>query len=122
VGKDDGVPQLDQQGQPIVDPNTGEPAWQIEPGAKAEKAERISEHMTYQLTEEDVGWEDDMDTLLMQLPIIGDVVKKVRRGEDTPAVSEMIPALDFVVNQNTKSLKTCPRMTHRLRLYPYEIE
>lgn len=122
VGKDEGVPKLDEQGQPVVDQQSGEPEWEIEPGAKAEKAERISEHMSYQLREEDVGWEDDMDTLLMQLPIVGDVVKKVYRGEDTPAVSEMLSALDFVVNQNTKSLDKCPRMTHRFRLYPYEID
>lgn len=122
IGNDEGEPEIDPQtGQQAVDQQTGKPVWKVEPNAKAEKAERIAEYMSYQLTDEMSGWQADTDVLLMQLPIIGDVVKKVYYT-DEGVVSEMIPALDFVVNQSTKSLKKCPRMTHRFRLYPYEIE
>src|SRR3990167_2689445 len=78
IGSDDGKPQVNPAtGQPAVDPTTGQPAWEVEPGAKREKAERISRHMSYQLTEEMDEWEEDTDTLLMQLPIVGTAFRKV---------------------------------------------
>lgn len=124
-GSDDGVPAVDQNGQPIAIPNpqTGElePQWQKEPGAKAAKAERVKKYMDNYILRKMDGWERDTDTLLMQLPIIGDVVKKVYPS-DKVCASEMISAFDFVVNQKTRSLSKCPRMTHVLRLYPHEIE
>ena len=68
-------------------------------------------------------WEHDMDVLLYQLPVMGSVFKK--SFWDSPRVtnkSEMISALDLVVNSDTKDLHSCPRISHRFSLYPYEIE
>lgn len=45
-------------------------------GSKQEKAERIGTYMSYQVMKEIKGWEEDMDKLLMMLPICGTVFKK----------------------------------------------
>lgn len=92
-------------------------------GAKRSKADRVSKHMSYQLSTEMPEWEEDTDTLLHQLPIVGCAFRKVfydpvlKRNR-----SEMVSALDFVVNQKTRSLDTVPRATHIFTLYPHEIE
>lgn len=120
IGSDEGVPKLDEMGQPVVDPESGEPQWEVEPGAKAAQAERISDHMSYQLLEEMDGWEEDTDTLLIQLPIVGTAFRKVYRGDDKNC-AELVSGLDLVVNKKTKSLRTVPRATQKLTFYPYQI-
>lgn len=129
VGNDDGVPEIDPAtGQPAIQPPMEEgaeptPIWKVEPGAKAEKAKRISEHMSYQLMEEMEEWEGDTDTLLIQLPIVGTAFRKVYWDETaTRPRSEMIPAIDLVVNQAVRSLEEAPRITQKLMRYPNEIE
>ncbi len=123
VGDDGGIPTMGPDGQPAIDPQTGEPQWQTKPGEKKSKADRISKHMSYQLINEMPEWEEDTDVLLGQVPIVGCAFRKVfydsilRRNR-----SEMVPALDFVVHQKTRSLETVPRMTQIFDLYPHEIE
>src|SRR3990167_11330740 len=136
VGNDDGVPQKGPDGQPMPmrgpdgQPVLGpdgqpQPMWEEgkEPGAKREKAERISRHMSYQLTEEMDEWEEDTDTLLMQLPIVGTAFRKVYfDGTLGRNKSEMVSGLDVVVNRATRALETAPRITHKLKRYPIEIQ
>jgi len=45
-------------------------------GLKAERARRVSLHLSYQVTEEMEDWEEDMDRLLLVLPITGTAFKK----------------------------------------------
>jgi len=79
--------------------------------------------MSYQLLDEMEEWEGETDKLLHVLPIVGCAFRKsyfspsLRRN-----VSELILPDDFVVHYYTKSLATCPRATHVIRLHPYEIE
>ncbi len=123
VGDDSGVPMMGEDGQPVVDEQTGEPQYQIKPGAKRNKAERIAQHMSYQLTNEMPEWEEDTDMMLHQIPIVGCAFRKVWR--DTVwnrNRAEMIPAQDFVVHSTTRSLDTVPRMTQIFELYPHEID
>jgi chaperonin GroES len=40
-------------------------------GMKADKAQRLADHMNYQLLVDMPDWEEEMDKLLVQLPIIG---------------------------------------------------
>ena len=92
-------------------------------GQKRQRAERVSEHMSYQLMEEMVEWEGDTDTLLMQVPIVGDAFRKVYYDASLGRNrSEMVPAVDLIVNQSVRSLEEAPRVTHRLMRYPQEIE
>lgn len=92
-------------------------------GLKQARADRVSLHMSYQLLKEMDGWEDGVDMLVHQAPVVGDAFKKVYRDvENDKNCSEMVPAMNVVVNQNTKSLDVVPRITHEISLYPYQIE
>ena len=123
-GEDKGVPELDPEtGGPMQNPETGEPVWQIPPGAKRRRADRIGEHMSWQLLEEQPEWESDTDTMLAILAIVG---CEFRKTYYDPAmgrnVSCRISAKNLVINYWAKSMQTAPRITERIYLYPYEIK
>lgn len=92
-------------------------------GKKQARADRVGRHMSYQLLDEMEEWEEDTDRMLHMLPIIGCVFKKTYYdpllGRNC---SVLINPKDFVVNYWTKSLLSCPRMTHVCSYYPHEIE
>jgi chaperonin GroES len=92
-------------------------------GSKAESADNVSQHMSYQLLYEVDGWEASVDTSLHQIPIIGCAFRKVYEDSSQACGyrDDLVSAFDFVVNQSTKSLKTVPRSTHVFQLYPHEI-
>jgi len=72
---------------------------------KAERAERISDHMSYQLTEEMPNWEADTDKLLLMLPIVGTMFKEVYWNEvDKRPSDDLLMPDEIVVNKNAKSL------------------
>jgi chaperonin GroES len=96
LGSDAGIPIKDDNGDPRVDPMSGEPLWEQKPGAKREKADRVSKHMSYQLMNEMTEWEEDTDVLLHHIPIIGCAFRKVYRSESLGRnKSEMIPAITW---------------------------
>lgn len=94
---------------------TGRVIGNDELGDKKLKAERISAHMSYQLLEEMIGWEEGMDRLLITLPYTGTEFKKTyfdsRLGRN---VSEHIFAKDLVVNYHAKTLDLASRITEIL--------
>lgn len=81
-------------------------------GEKAQRAWRISRHMSWQCLEEMEDWDENMDKLLLILPITGTVFKKIyfdsskQRNE-----SKLIMPTDLVVNYWTKDLNTSERVT-----------
>lgn len=82
-------------------------------GKKAERAQRIEDHMSYQLLEEDENWESEMDRVLITQPIVGCAFKKSFFDPILQHnVSEYILAKDLVVNYWTKHLDTAPRVSH----------
>jgi chaperonin GroES len=107
----DGAPQ-DQQ-------------WLIPPGAKRARGDRVSRHMSYQLTEEMEDWEEQTDKMLHIIPIVGCAFRKVWFDPHLDRNrSEVVQAKDLVVNYSARSLETAPRITHEgpaQALYPYEI-
>ena len=84
-------------------------------GEKAERASRISQHMSWQVLEEDEDWEEQMDRLLIALPIEGCEFKKSwfdpLRGHN---VSQWVRPEDLVVPYYTTSLDDATRITHVL--------
>lgn len=123
LGNDDGIPNKDETGEPLLDPLSGEPVWAMKPGVKRAKAERVSRHMSYQLLTEMEEWEEDTDVLLHHIPIVGCAFRKVWRSEELGRnKSEMIPAIHLVVNNSVRNLEEAPRVTHEIMLYPQEIE
>jgi chaperonin GroES len=123
VGNDSGVPMLDDNNEPRLDPVSGEPLWLKKPGEKRGKADRVSKHMSYQLLNEMPEWEEDTDILLHHLPIVGCAFRKAWRSETMERnKSEMVPAKHLIVNNKCRSLDEAPAVTHEIFLYEQDIE
>jgi len=81
-------------------------------GEKARRAIRISKHMSFQVMEEMEEWDEEMDRLLITLPIAGTVFKKTYYDpEKERNVSCVVMPKDMVVNYWAKSLEDCERTT-----------
>jgi len=81
-------------------------------GEKTKRAIRISKHMSYQLLEEMTEWEEQMDKLLVILPIAGTVFKKTYFDNiKARNVSSLVMPKDLVVNYWTKSIEDSERIT-----------
>jgi chaperonin GroES len=86
-------------------------------GMRSGKAERISTFMSYQLLNDMENWEDDMDKLLVMLPIIGTVFKKTYySGLKKKIISELILPKNIVVNYWAKSLDTAERISEIIQM------
>jgi len=91
-------------------------------GQKAARAERVSKTMSWQCLEEMKGWDEETDKLTMVVPIVGMAFKKTYFDKTAGRnVSELVLAEDLVFNYSAKSFDKCPRKTHLVKLYPYEI-
>lgn len=91
-------------------------------GEKTKRATRVAEHMSYQLLEEDEGWEDQMDKVLITQPIIGCAFKKSYfDSTKNHNISENVFAKDLVVSYYTKTLESAPRISHVMYLSKNEI-
>lgn len=81
------------------------------------RATRISNHMSYQILEEDQTWEENQDRALLIQAIMGCVFKKTYfdpiKGHN---VSECVSPRDLVVSYFSKTVETAPRLTHVLYL------
>lgn len=91
-------------------------------GIKRARADRMGQHMTYQLLYGMENWEEETDRLLLMLPIGGTVIRKVFYDElENANCSEIVAAPDFIINYWAKSIEKAPRYTQRLYYYPYEV-
>lgn len=92
-------------------------------GQKAARGERVAAHMSYQLLNEVEEWEEDTDTLLMLLPIVGTVVRKwwYDPVQERPRCRLVRPG-NFIVNSEVQNLYDAPRCSEKLPLYPSEIQ
>lgn len=81
-------------------------------GEKLEKAKRIGKYMSYQVLNQMDGWEEDMDKLLLMLPIVGTVFKKTYYDSvKKQNVSELVLPKNLVVNYWSKSLESSERIS-----------
>jgi chaperonin GroES len=92
-------------------------------GQKAARAERVAGHMSWQLGSQIEEWEAETDRLLLQLPIVGTMIRKwwidpVSRR----ARCRLIESGKFIVNDKVKNLNDAPRCSEELPLFPAEIE
>lgn len=82
-------------------------------GEKAKRAERIGQHMSYQVLEQMEHWDEDMDKLCFVLPIVGTCFKKVYFDADKGYnCSHIVLAKDLVVNYWATSLEDALTKTH----------
>jgi len=98
--------------------------WGDDPqGTKAARADRVSEHMSWQLSAQITEWEEETDKLLVQLPIVGTMIRKwwYDPVEGRPRCRVIEPG-KFIVNDKVKILDASPRATEEMSLYPFEID
>lgn len=92
-------------------------------GQKAAIADRLAKHMNYQLIDDMDGWEEEMDRLLIQLPIVGCLFKKtyfdpIKRKN----ASKLIGPKSLVVNYWATSLKDAYRKTEIIPMTKNEVQ
>lgn len=127
-GSDRGTPATedgDPDGQPkMIAGPTGQPqpVWLVPPGAKRKTADKIGEHMSYQLLVEMPEWEPQTDQYVHQMAVIGGFIRKsyfdpVERRNKSLAVSLM----NLVWDYHAPSFEAAPRHTEKVLLYPHQI-
>lgn len=88
-------------------------------GEKYEKAQRVSTYMSYQIMHEMCGWEEDMDKMLMMLPIVGTMFKKTWYDKTEDKIkSKLILPKYLVVNYWTTSLEDSERISEVIHMSP----
>jgi chaperonin GroES len=124
-GSDKGTPATDDgkpDGKPKIHPD-GTPIWLSAPGDKRKRADRIGEHMSWQLLEEMSEWEAQTDSLLLQIPIMGGACRKTYRDPmEERNRSLLVPLKNLVWSYHAPSFEDAPRHTEILTLYPHQIE
>jgi chaperonin GroES len=88
-------------------------------GQKTEIATAVSLYMSYQLMEEMDGWEEDMDRLLIMLPIVGTMFKKTYWDSIKEVnCSKIVLPKNLVVNYWAKNLRDAERVSEILEINP----
>lgn len=83
--------------------------------AVTEQAERVKNHMNYQILDQDRSYFWNVDSMLFYLPLGGSAFKKTYYDNVADmVVSPFIKSEDFIVPYIATSLPTAPRYTHRM--------
>jgi chaperonin GroES len=81
-------------------------------GMKAARADKLAKHLNYQLLDDMDGWEEEMDRLLIMLPVVGCLFKKTYFDTiKKKNVSKLVGPKDLVVNYWSTSLEDAYRKT-----------
>jgi len=92
-------------------------------GQKTARADRISTHMSYQVLDQMDGWEEDMDKLLIALPIAGTCFKKTYwDSAKQKNCSKLVLPKTLVVNNYCRSLEEAERVTEILHVTKRKIK
>jgi chaperonin GroES len=87
-----------------------------------DRADRISKHMSWQVLEEDISWEEQHDRLLINLGIVGcNFVKSYFSPRLNYSTSELVMARDLVLDYWAKSVEDCARKTQVIPMYRNEV-
>lgn len=88
-------------------------------GTKLALAERVSSYMSYQVMHQIPDWEENMDKMLIQLPVIGLMFKKTYWDSIKKApVSDLISPKNLIVNYWATSLATAERISEEIDMSP----
>lgn len=86
-------------------------------GMKGDKADRVATYMSYQVMHELEGWDEDMDKMLMMLPIIGTIFKKTYwDGSSKSIKSKLILPKNLVVNNWATSVEEAERVSEIIEM------
>ena len=82
---------------------------------KQDQAERIKNHMNYQILDQDRSYFWQVDSMLFALPLAGSTFKKTYYDTVSDmVVSRFIQSPDFIVPYIATDLASAPRYTHRM--------
>ena len=88
-------------------------------GTLSQRAQRVGRHMSYQIMCEMPDWEEEMDKLLIMLPVTGCLFKKTYYNKQEDRVdSKLIMPLNLVVNYWTKRIEEAERISEILEMSP----
>lgn len=92
-------------------------------GQKSGRGKRVASFMSWQLKVDSREWERGTDQLTLQLPIVGDVFRKLWWDVTSNRVRSQIrlPGKHVVVNNNATTLGTAPRVSDIVDLYPHQV-
>lgn len=86
-------------------------------GEKGAKADRVATYMSYQFMHEMDGWDEDMDRLLIMLPIVGTVFKKTYwSGSVKSIASELVLPKNLIVNNWASNLEQAERVSEVIEM------
>lgn len=86
-------------------------------GEKGEKAIRVATYMSYQLMHELEAWDEDMDRLLIMLPIVGTIFKKTYWDGSSKAIrSELVLPKNLIVNNWAYNLEQAERVSEVIEM------
>lgn len=92
-------------------------------GVKIDKADRIGTYMSYQVMHEMLGWDEEMDKMLMMLPIIGTLFKKTYWDGSTKEItSKLVLPKNLVVNNWATSIETAERVSEIIEMTKRVVE
>jgi chaperonin GroES len=92
-------------------------------GAKSKVAEAVSTYMSVQLLEEMTGWEEEMDKLLIMLPIVGTMFKKTYWDPlKEENCSHLVMPKNLVVNYWARNLQDAERISEILEVSPRKVK
>ena len=89
---------------------------------KDQQANRVSSYMNYLLNDVMPGAYEAEDMAYLRLPMSGSVFKKIYHDKAYGHMDDFVSATDFVVPYNAVDLRTAPRYTHVLFLFPNEVK
>lgn len=90
---------------------------------KEDQANRVKNHMNYQITEEMTEFYPDTERMLLYLPLVGSGFKKhYYNGHLERPCSEFVPTDQFIVPNSAPDLFRADRYTHVLTKSDYQLE
>lgn len=94
-----------------------------EGGKKADRAQRVADHMSDQLRNDIPEWEEGTDQMLVVLPIVGEAQRKWwYDAEEGRPKCRLVDPGKFIVNNKAQSMRSAPRFSEEIPLYPFEVE
>jgi len=120
--------QFAARAYPSLIPSSGKlvnakPVGKDKDGMKSKTAEAVSIYMSFQCLHEMEGWEEEMDKMLIMLPIVGTMFKKTYWDSlNEINCSRVIMPKNLVVNYWTRTLKDAERISEIIEMSPRKLK
>lgn len=90
---------------------------------KEEQAKRVQTELNYLIQDKMTEFRKETEVLLFYLALAGSAFRKIYYCEELKRpVGRFVPAEDFIVPYGTTDLRTCPRYTQVIRMFPNDLK